>query len=104
MREYIGVIRRDPDHGFAVTFPDLPAAEQGLSKHLAEMHAAGDAIPAPSEPDMLIGAQENAPTIAVKVRRPARRMTSDPPRPDEAVDDNRGVRTAGPSVRLRKGT
>jgi predicted RNase H-like HicB family nuclease len=118
MRKYIGVIRRDPDHGFAVTFPDLPglvvfanspdaapaAAEQGLSKHLPEMHAAGDAIPAPSEPDMLIGAQENAPTIAVKVRRPARRMTSDPPRPDEAVDDNRGVRTAGPSVRLRKGT
>lgn len=48
MREYIGVIRRDPDHGFAVTFPDLPAAEQGLSKHLAEMHAAGAAIPAAS--------------------------------------------------------
>jgi predicted RNase H-like HicB family nuclease len=81
MREYIGVIRRDPDHGCTVTFPDLPglvvfadspeaapaAAERGLSKHLAEMHAAGDAIPAPSDPDMLIGMQENAPTIVVKV-------------------------------------
>jgi hypothetical protein len=31
------------------------------------MHAAGDAIPAPSDPDMLIGMQENAPTIVVKV-------------------------------------
>jgi predicted RNase H-like HicB family nuclease len=79
MPTFVAFVRRDLDHGFAVTFPDLPglvvfaespeaapgAAARGLGKHLAEMHAAGDAIPAPSEPDMLIGGQAEGVAIVV---------------------------------------
>ena len=62
MREYIAVIHKDPDHGYAVTFPDFPglitfaaflegapdAAASHLTIHLDEVERGGAAMPEPS--------------------------------------------------------
>jgi predicted RNase H-like HicB family nuclease len=62
MREYIAVIHKDPEHGYAVTFPDFPGviafaaflegapdvAASHLTIHLEEMEHGGRALPQPS--------------------------------------------------------
>jgi predicted RNase H-like HicB family nuclease len=62
MREYIAVIHKDPDHGYAVTFPDFPdlitfaaflegapdVAASHLTIHLDEIERGGVALPEPS--------------------------------------------------------
>ena len=74
---YIGVIHKDPDSDFGVSFPDFPGcitagrtldeakvmAIEALEGHIAEMRAAGEPIPVPSslgavlaDPDFADGA------------------------------------------------
>jgi predicted RNase H-like HicB family nuclease len=62
MREYLAVIHKDPDHGYAVTFPDFPAlitfaafldgapdvAASHLTVRLDEVEREGAAMPEPS--------------------------------------------------------
>jgi len=59
MREYLAVIHKDPDHGYAVTFPDFPGlttfaafldgapdvAASHLTIHLDEAEQAGATLP-----------------------------------------------------------
>jgi predicted RNase H-like HicB family nuclease len=62
MSEYLAVIHKDPDHGYAVTFPDFPGlitfvaflegapavAASHLTIHLDEIERGGAALPEPS--------------------------------------------------------
>jgi predicted RNase H-like HicB family nuclease len=81
MPTFVAFVRPDLDNGFAVTFPDLPglivfadspeaapaAAARGLGKHLAQLRDAGGAIPAPSEPDLLMGGHADGLPIVVTI-------------------------------------
>src|ERR1700735_3042542 len=61
MNEYIAIIHKDPEHGYAVTFVDFPEliafaaflegapdlAASRLTLHLDELQEAGEALPEP---------------------------------------------------------
>ena len=64
MRQFVAIIFKDPDGGFAVTFPDLPGcvaftatldvapvvATAALAGHLEEMAARGEPVPGGEPP------------------------------------------------------
>jgi predicted RNase H-like HicB family nuclease len=81
MIDYTAIIFKDPDSGFAVTFPDLPGcvafartlpdapgvAWRALSVHFDEMRKAGELIPAPTDHEMLASDPDNANGMAIVV-------------------------------------
>jgi predicted RNase H-like HicB family nuclease len=81
MRQFVAIIFKDPDGGFAVTFPDLPGcvaftatldvapvvATAALAGHLEEMAARGEPVPEPSTLEALTGKPDNSDGMAMRV-------------------------------------
>lgn len=89
MLHYIGLIHKDADSDFGVSFPDLPGvvtagttldeardmAEEALALHLEGMAEDGEAIPEPSSLEAIMSDPENRSGVAILVS-----VKSDPPK------------------------
>ncbi len=85
MQHYIGLIHKDADSDYGVSFPDLPGvitagstvdearamAEEALALHLKGMAEDGEALPAPSSLEEIMANKENKDAVAVLVPAPA---------------------------------
>ncbi|WP_077961970.1 type II toxin-antitoxin system HicB family antitoxin [Ensifer adhaerens] len=81
MRNYIGLIHKDADSDFGVSFPDFPGvvtagtslddaramAEEALALHIDGLVADGEAIPEPSSLDAVMADPENKEGVAILV-------------------------------------
>src|SRR5215475_3374296 len=81
MRNYIGLIHKDADSDFGVSFPDFPGvitagstlddaramAEEALALHVDGMTEDGEAIPEPSSLEDVMSAPENRSAVAILV-------------------------------------
>lgn len=81
MRHYIGLIHKDADSDFGVSFPDLPGlvtagttldeardmAEEALAFHLEGLAEDGEAIPEPSSLEEIMSAPDNRSGVAILV-------------------------------------
>ncbi|MCK1655101.1 type II toxin-antitoxin system HicB family antitoxin [Bradyrhizobium sp. 149] len=81
MRHYIGLIHKDADSDFGVSFPDLPGlitagttldeardmAEEALAFHLEGLAVDGEAIPEPSSLEEIMSTPENRSGVAILV-------------------------------------
>lgn len=81
MRHYIGLIHKDADSDFGVSFPDLPGlitagstldeardmAEEALAFHLEGLAEDGEAIPEPSSLEEIMSTPENRSGVAILV-------------------------------------
>lgn len=81
MRNYIGLIHKDADSDYGVSFPDFPGvvtagtdlddarlmAEEALSLHVEGLLEDGDAIPEPSSLDDVMKDGENKKAVAILV-------------------------------------
>ncbi|MGY3509913.1 type II toxin-antitoxin system HicB family antitoxin [Bradyrhizobium lupini] len=81
MRHYIGLIHKDADSDFGVSFPDLPGlvtagttldeardmAEEALALHLEGMAEDGEPIPEPSSLENIMSKPENRSGVAILV-------------------------------------
>jgi predicted RNase H-like HicB family nuclease len=81
MYHYIGLIHKDPDSHFGVSFPDLPGvvtagttlddaremAEEALALHIEGLIADGEAIPEASSLDEIMSDPENKSGVAILV-------------------------------------
>jgi len=81
MRHYIGLIHKDADSDFGVSFPDLPGvvtagttlddarnmAEEALALHLEGLAEDGEAIPEPSSLEEIMSVPENRSGVAILV-------------------------------------
>ena len=88
MRSYIGLIHKDPDSDFGVSFPDFPGvitagttlddaramAQEALGLHIEGLTEDGDAIPEPSSLEEIMSDPDNrggvAILVAVKIEQP----------------------------------
>ncbi|MET3907099.1 putative RNase H-like HicB family nuclease [Bradyrhizobium sp. S3.3.6] len=84
MPQYIGLIRKDSDSDYGVSFPDLPGvitaastldeahdmATEALALHLEGMVEDGGAIPQPSSLEAIMADQENRVGVAVLIAAP----------------------------------
>ena len=78
---YIGLVHKDPDSDYGVSFPDLPGcitaggtleearemASEALSLHLGGMARSGMDIPAPSSADAIVAHPDAGGAIALLV-------------------------------------
>ena len=81
MRNYIGLIHKDPDSDYGVSFPDFPGvatagtdlddarrmAEEALAFHVAGMVEDREAIPEPSSLEQVMADATNMDAVAVLV-------------------------------------
>lgn len=81
MQHYIGLIHKDADSDFGVSFPDFPGvvtagtdlddarrmAEEALGLHVEGMIEDGEAIPEPSSLEAIMGDPENKEAVAVLI-------------------------------------
>jgi predicted RNase H-like HicB family nuclease len=81
MRNYIGLIHKEADSHFGVSFPDFPGvvtagtdlddarhmAEEALTLHIEGMAEDGEAIPAPSSLEEVMSDPNNAAGVAILV-------------------------------------
>ena len=81
MRQYIGLIHKDPDSDYGVSFPDFPGvitagtdlddargmAEEALAFHVEGMVEDGEAIPEPSSLGKVMADPENRDGVAILV-------------------------------------
>ncbi len=81
MRQFVAIIFKDPDGGFAVTFPDLPGcvtfaatlddapvvAMHAIAERLEEMASRGEPVPKPSTLEALTRKPDNADGIAMPI-------------------------------------
>ncbi|MCK1732513.1 type II toxin-antitoxin system HicB family antitoxin [Bradyrhizobium sp. 138] len=81
MRHYIGLIHKDADSDFGVSFPDLPGvvtagttldeardmAEEALALHLEGLEEDGEAVPEPSSLEDVMSNPENRSGVAILV-------------------------------------
>ncbi|MEO6781391.1 MAG: type II toxin-antitoxin system HicB family antitoxin [Bradyrhizobium sp.] len=81
MRNYIGLIRKDPRSHFGVSFPDFPGvitagtslddartmAEKALTLHIEGLAEDGEAIPEPSSLDEIMSDPNNHDGVAILV-------------------------------------
>ena len=79
MREFIGLIHKDADSDYGVSFPDLPGcisagrtleearvgAQEALALHIRGMQEDGETVPAPSSLDDILANAENSDAIAI---------------------------------------
>jgi predicted RNase H-like HicB family nuclease len=89
MANYIGLIHKDVDSDYGVSFPDFPgcvsagttldearaAAEEALTLHIEGMVEDGDAIPAPSSLEEIMSVAENRDGVAVLIKAPLDQRT-----------------------------
>ena len=85
MRHYIGLIHKDADSDYGVSFPDLPGcitagatldearamAEEALKIHLEGMVEDGDPVPEPSTLEAVMADPVNRDGVAILVASPA---------------------------------
>ena len=90
-RTYIGLVHKDPDSDYGVSFPDLPGcitadstleavkvmAAEALGLHLEGMTAYGEYIPPASSADAILAHEDASDAIAFIV------VVGDPPRTEE---------------------
>lgn len=88
MRTYLGLIHKDADSDFGVSFPDFPGcatagstleearvmAQEALCLHIEGMLADGETIPAPSSLDEVMADPENRDGVVIVVPAPARQV------------------------------
>lgn len=81
MRHYIGLIHKDADSDFGVSFPDFPGviaagksldearilAEEALAFHVDGLVEDGEAIPEPSSLDEVMAEKDNRTGVAILV-------------------------------------
>ena len=81
MRNYIGLIHKDADSHFGVSFPDLPGvitagttlddaramAQEALALHLEGLAEDGEAVPEPSALDEIMSDPDNQSGVAILV-------------------------------------
>ncbi|MGC2811819.1 MAG: type II toxin-antitoxin system HicB family antitoxin [Bradyrhizobium sp.] len=81
MRNYIGLIRKDPGSHFGVSFPDFPGvitagtslddarmmAEEALTLHIEGLAEDGEAVPEPSSLDEVMSDPNNNDGVAILV-------------------------------------
>jgi predicted RNase H-like HicB family nuclease len=81
MRHYIGLIHKDADSDFGVSFPDLPGlvtagttldeardmAEEALALHLEGILEDGASVPEPSSLEVIMADPENRSGVAILV-------------------------------------
>jgi len=81
MRHYIGLIQKDADSDFGVSFPDFPGvitagttldharsmAEEALTLHVKGLMEDGEAIPAPSSLEEVMADPDNRSGVAILV-------------------------------------
>ena len=81
MRHYVGLIHKDADSHFGVSFPDFPGvitagtslddaramAEEALSLHIDGLAEDGEAIPEPSSLDDIMSEPDNRSGVAIIV-------------------------------------
>jgi predicted RNase H-like HicB family nuclease len=81
MRNYIGLIHKDPDSDFGVSFPDFPGvitagidlddarrmAQEALALHVEGLIEDGEAIPEPSTLDTVMADPDNRDGVAILV-------------------------------------
>ncbi len=81
MRNYIGLIHKETDSDFGVSFPDLPGlatagtslddaramAEEALALHIEGLVADGEAIPEPSSLEEVMTDPDNRDSVAILV-------------------------------------
>lgn len=89
MRNYIGLIHKDADSDFGVSFPDFPGvvtagttlddaralAEEALALHIEGLVEDGEAIPEPSASEEVMSDPDNRSGVAILVS-----VKSDPPK------------------------
>ncbi|MFN4206322.1 MAG: type II toxin-antitoxin system HicB family antitoxin [Agrobacterium albertimagni] len=89
MQNFIGLIHKDPDSDYGVSFPDFPGigtagtdlddarrmAEEALAFHVEGMIEDGEAIPEPSSLETIMSNPENSDAVAVLIplRTPAKK-------------------------------
>lgn len=89
MQNFIGLIHKDPDSDYGVSFPDFPGvatagtdlddarrmAEEALAFHVEGMIEDGEAIPKPSSLEAIMSDPENNDAVAVLIplRTPAKK-------------------------------
>jgi predicted RNase H-like HicB family nuclease len=89
MHNFIGLIHKDPDSDYGVSFPDFPGvatagtdlddarrmAEEALAFHVEGMIEDGEAIPEPSSLEAIMSDPENSDAVAVLIplRGPAKK-------------------------------
>ncbi len=81
MRNYIGLIHKDTESDYGVSFPDFPGvvtagtdldnaramAEEALALHIEGLAADGEAIPEPSSLEAVMSDPENQDGVAILV-------------------------------------
>src|SRR5216684_3286657 len=81
MRQYIGLIHKDPDSDYGVSFPDFPGvatagstldearsmAEEALAFHIEGLVEDGEALPEPSTLDAIMADPANRDGVAILV-------------------------------------
>jgi len=81
MRQYIGLIHKQADSDFGVSFPDFPGvatagmtlddaramAEEALAFHIEGLTEDGEAVPEPSSLEQVMADQENRDGVAILV-------------------------------------
>jgi predicted RNase H-like HicB family nuclease len=84
MRSYIGLIHKDPDSDFGISFPDFPGCisagetldearrmgAEALAFHIEGMIEDGEAVPAPSSLEAVMEEMENRDAVAVLIPAP----------------------------------
>jgi predicted RNase H-like HicB family nuclease len=84
MQHYVGLIHKDADSHFGVSFPDFPGvitagtslddaramAEEALSLHIDGLAEDGEAIPEPSSLDHIMSDPDNRSGVAILVSAP----------------------------------
>ncbi len=84
MRYYIGIIHKDADSDFGISFPDFPGAvsagrdldealamgREALAGHIAILSEGGEAIPEPSTLEVVMADPDNRTGTAVLVPAP----------------------------------
>jgi predicted RNase H-like HicB family nuclease len=85
MRSYIGLIHKDPESDFGISFPDFPGCisagstleevhqmgAEALVFHIEGLSEDGEAIPEPSSLDVVMRDPENRDGVAVLIAVPA---------------------------------
>ena len=88
MPDYIGIIHKEPQSDFGVSFPDLPGcvtagstleeartnAQEALALHLEGMIEDGEPIPAPTSLDDIMSDPLSRQGVAILVPAPAREL------------------------------
>ena len=80
MRQYIGLIHKEADSDFGVSFPDFPVvtagtslddaratAEEALAFHIEGLAADGEAIPKPSNLEEIMADPDNRDGVAILI-------------------------------------